>query len=92
MTVAEFWRQTPFETKLAIEAATAREKRAYRRELWAAWHVVWIDRNAVKRMPSLTDMLARLDKPAPKLTDPDEMLRQIVLINSSFGGADLRKH
>lgn len=85
----EFWRSTPFQTQLKIEAAAERQVIAYRRAMWSAWHAGAFSR--VKTMPKLDEILQRIDGRKKKVMSPDELLQAFELINIRTGGKDLRK-
>lgn len=90
MTDAEFWRSTPYLTRLFVEAAGERERLAFGREMFGAWHAGAFFR--IKRMPSLEKAMRGLDsKGPPKRMTPDEMLKVIEQWNAAYGGRDLRK-
>jgi hypothetical protein len=86
---AEFWRSTPFFTRLKIEAASERHVLDYRRSMWAAWHAGAFAR--VKKMPSLNDALRGVDRGKRKTMSADELLQAFEMINVRSGGEDLRK-
>lgn len=81
-----FWRQTPAETRLVLTAAG--ERLAYRRTIWAAWHVAGLAR--AKKLPPLPKVLRGLDGKPRRMTS-DQMLREIEAIALMTGGQDLRK-
>lgn len=84
-----FWRSTPFQTRLFIEAANSRNSLETQRAMWAAWHAAAFSR--VKKMPSLEEALRAIDGRKRKTMTPDEMLQAFELINIRSGGKDLRK-
>lgn len=52
----EFWEQTPFETKLCVEAYNDQRLDDDERSMHTAWHTAYFHR--VKDMPRLSEMLA----------------------------------
>lgn len=61
--VAAFWKMTPAETYMAIEAAVWRDDREQKLALRTAWHTAALSR--AKRMPSLGQFMT---PPARKVT------------------------
>jgi hypothetical protein len=52
----EFWEQTPFETRLCVEAYNDQRLDEDERSMHTAWHTAYFHR--VKDMPRLSEMLA----------------------------------
>ena len=91
MTDAEFWRSTPYLTRLFVEAAAERERRAYGRVMFAAWYAGAFFR--VRRMPPLRKVMRPFEgrgAPARRMS-PEEMLAIVEGWNAANGGRDLRK-
>lgn len=89
MSEGEFWKSTPFQTRLFIEAAAERERLAYRRAIWAAWHMAAFERS--KRMPKLSQVMQQVERKKPTTRkSPAQLLAMIVDMNAAFGGKDLR--
>lgn len=55
LSVDEFWRMTPRETRLAFDAANWRVERERRNLAWLAWHVAAMIRS--RRLPSLRRLI-----------------------------------
>ena len=89
MTPAAFWHLTPHECKIYCEQRVDAELAAYRRALWAAWHVAAFSRQ--KRLPNLARIMRKLDQRGPERQSPKKILMMVEMINSAFGGKDLRK-
>jgi hypothetical protein len=57
----DFWRMTPRETVLVIQAKNRATVRKYDRELYLIWHLAALERQ--KKLPTLKQFLAGGDKP-----------------------------
>lgn len=90
MTDGQFWRSTPYLTRIFIEQAGERERLSLKREMFNAWYAGAFFR--IKRMPSLENVMRGLDgnKLVKRMT-PDEMLKVIEDWNRALGGDDKRK-
>lgn len=89
MSEAEFWRSTPFQTQIHIEASADRHIAAYRMTVWGAYHAGVFSR--IKKIPPLEEVLRGIDRKKRKPMSPDELLRAFEMINIRSGGKDLRK-
>lgn len=69
-------------------AAAERDREAYKRELFGAWHAAAFTRG--KKLPRLDTLLKKLDRHTPKRQSPEDMLRTVESLNRMFGGRDRR--
>lgn len=85
MVFEEFWRLTPYETRLFIESFVRRQKGKYQYGVWIAWHAAAMGR--MRRMPSLGKVLRSILTGDQKQS-VEEALEVARSINSLVGGKD----
>lgn len=64
-----FWRMTPFELRLCIEASNESLADEMRKLLWLAWHTGYLGR--VDKFPHLSELMPKVLGGATAKADPD---------------------
>jgi hypothetical protein len=92
MSEPEFWRSTPFMTRLYCKASAERDTNQLRHDVIAGFYVVKWQRMKRPSGAALQNELKVFDKEkrATRRQSPEEMLRVAEMITAAFGGKDTR--
>ncbi|MBN8959330.1 MAG: phage tail assembly chaperone, partial [Rhizobiales bacterium] len=82
----QFWRKTPREIRLILDARSAASEREHNERAWLAWHIAALSR--AKVMPKIDKLMA---KPKPTLQTWEQQLAIVRQLNAAFGGSVVRR-